>query len=135
MPSVNKPITILLRTNNNGLPQGQVDGTTVYLKNNYDLPFEWSGSFWPLKEGWQTGIQMNGDTYYWYAYGNNDWKTVEAHDKLQITQQYVKDNLTKVATPQNTATPQEVEFPKIYFFLLFLISCGFLWFENKFYNS
>jgi hypothetical protein len=113
LPRINKPITILLRTNNNGLPQGQVDGTTVYLKNNHNLPFEWSGSFWPSKEGWQTGIQMNGDTYYWYAYGNNDWKTVEAFDKLQMKEQYAVGNLYKAASGEKPITSQKTEFPKI----------------------
>ncbi len=135
LPRINKPITIYLRTNNYGVPQGQVEGATVYLKNNYNLAFEWSGTFWPLKEGWQTGIQLNGDTYYWYAYGTNDWKTVEAFDKLQMTEQYETDNLNNIASSEKTSTLEVAEFSKIYFFILFLISCSFLWFENKFYNS
>ncbi len=133
-PQINEPVTISLQTNNTGLPQAQVDGAAIYLKNNYNLPFIWTGTFWPVKEGWQTGIQLNGKTYYWYAYGNNDWKNVGAFNKLQNTQQYAQ-NTVRTASNKKTSTSEKAEFPKICFFLLFLICCGYLWFENKYYNS
>lgn len=134
LPLINEPATISLQTNSAGLPQAQIARAGVHLKNNYHLPFIWTGTFWPLKEGWQTGIQLNGSTYYWYAYGNNDWKNVHAFNNVQDTKQYEQSTVT-TALNKKMVTSQKAEFPKIYFFLLFLICCGYLWFENKYYNS
>ncbi|MDB5193360.1 MAG: hypothetical protein JWQ96_2923 [Segetibacter sp.] len=129
LPRVNEPVKIILQTNSVGVPQAQVEGAAVYLKNNFNLPFKWSGTFWPVKEGWQAGIQLNGNTYYWYAYGNDDWKNVHATNKIESTSR--QQSLVNTTEDKKISTTQKVEFPKIYFFLLLLFCCGYLWLESK----
>lgn len=133
LPRVNRPVTILFQTNDQILPQAQVEGATVYLKNNHDVPFEWSGTFWPLREGWQAGIQLNGKTWYWYAYSENDWKQVKAADKVQTTEQYIRANLPGVESTKKGITASGS--PEDLLFILFLICSGYLWLENKYYNT
>jgi hypothetical protein len=135
LPKVNNPVSLSLQTSNTGVPQAQIEGASVYLTNNTTLPFEWTGTFWPTKQGWQAGVQLNGSIYYWYAFGNNDWKTVDASNKILLTKQYAQTMQAATLSNKQTQTAEEIPFPKIYFFLIFLICCGFLWFENKYYNS
>jgi len=134
LPQVNSPVTIILQTSKTGIPQAEVEGTTVHLTNHYQLPYEWTGKFWPYKEGWQKGIQLNGDTYHWYAYGDSDWKNVHAYNRTQAIKQYQQNHSVATGSNQTTELLQQVEVNKIGFFLIFLVSCGFLWFENKYYN-
>ncbi|HEX8331648.1 MAG TPA: hypothetical protein VF622_03450 [Segetibacter sp.] len=131
LPRVDQPTTISVETNRTDIPIAQVAGTSVYLKNDPLLPYNWSGIFWPTKAGWQPTIQLNGSTFWWYAFDKNDWKTVDAFDKTTRTKQYAFSNQPSATTGKRLDKTHQTEFPKIYFFLLFLICCGYLWFENK----
>ena len=130
LPLVNTPVQINLQTNTNGLPQGQINGASVYLKRNPDLPYEWSGRYYPEKKGWQTGIGLNGKPWYWYAYNKTDWQNVYHSQKIIATEQYISTNLYEEKNGANQITKQ-TELRAIYFYLLFLISCGYLWWEKK----
>ncbi len=135
LPHINQPVTILLESNSSNMPAAQLAGATINLSNAANLPFRWSGLFWPMKEGWQTGIQLNGGVYYWYAYAPDDWKSISATAKNRITQQ-ASHAASFHHTAVNPAGSRETAtFPAIIFFLIFLGSCGYLWFENKYYNS
>lgn len=134
LPELNKPVSIFLTTANTVLPQAQLEGSTVPLINQADLPFTWTGTFWPQKPGWQAGIQLNGDAWYWYAYGKQDWKNVRAATKIQLTKQMAAENGVKNVTGAGSAVSQWVAIKKVWFFLLFLLCCGYLWVENKFYK-
>jgi hypothetical protein len=149
IPAVQKPATIRLQANQPAMPQAQVNGTTVYLDQDMLLPFQWTGRYWPLRSGWQTGIGLNGEPWYWYAFGEDQWTNVRRTSRQRETQEFVgrggtdeqgtrnkergKDKGTKLQTtdyrPQ-TAIPLS----KFWFFVLLLLSVAYLWFENKYYN-
>jgi hypothetical protein len=131
LPRVDEPTTITVETNQPVIPTAQVAGTSVYLKNDALLPSKWSGTFWPTKAGWQPTIQLNGSTFWWYAFDKNDWKTVGAFNKTTRTKEYASSNYPAATSGKRLDNEQQTEFPKIYFFLLLLICCGYLWFENK----
>ena len=134
MPYTNAPVSLSVQTANTTIVPAQINAASVYLNNNSSLPFEYTGTFWPAKQGWQSGIQMNGQTWYWYVYNKNDWKTITAYQKLWFTKTFAAHHSpNKSVTGKVTIT--DAPFPKIYFFLLFLFCSGFLWFENKYYNS
>ena len=132
LPQVNKPAQLQVQTNNAGVPQGQVNGSAVYLKTSYDLPYQWSGIYYPVKQGWQTGIQLNGNAFYWYAYDDNDWKSLYALQKIKATKQHISGKYNNSKSVQKSFKTNESQCGKLFFFLLFLLSCGFLWLEDKF---
>lgn len=136
LPAVNQPAQVQLQNNTTGIPQATVAGAAVYLSNNTALPFEWYGHFWPVKQGWQTGVMLNGKIYYWYAYENNDWKNLRANNMLSDTREYL---LQKQLGSTNAVQPLEKEteqsFPAIYLFLIFLAASAYLWAENKYDNA
>lgn len=128
---INEAVQLQVETNNAGVPKGLVAESDVYLKSNDDLPYQWTGTFYPAKEGWQPGIGLNGKAFYWYAYNKNDWKNIDALKKIKATEQYVAENLHASKKESKAAKPVEREIPKLLFFFLFLLSAGFLWFEDK----
>ena len=132
LPVTNFPVVIQLQTKMLGIQQAQVNGTPVYLQNHPDLLYQWSGTYYPEKWGWQQLIGLNGSVFYWFAWNPNDWQNVQATEKMIATkrmalqhQSLVKDGSEKVITTEREA------FPKIYFFILFVVSCGYLWLERK----
>lgn len=135
LPEINKPAQLQLQTNNAVIPQGQVNSAAVYLRANYDLPFQWSGTYYPVKHGWQTGVQLNGYVFYWYAYNHNDWKNLFALQKIKATKQYIFEILNNSKSVEKSFRTGERGLENILFFLIFLLSCGFLWLEDKFFNN
>lgn len=135
LPQINKPAQLQLQTNDTGIPQGQVNGVAVYLKANYDLPYQWTGTYYPERHGWQTGIQLNGNVFYWYAYNHNDWKNLFALQKIKATKQYIFEILNNSKNVEKSFKTGERGLENILFFLIFLLSCGFLWLEDKFFNT
>lgn len=126
----NEPAVIQLQTNSDAPPQALVNGVAVHLKNNSDLPYLWTGIYYPQREGWQAGVGMNGKPWYWYAYLASDWQNVSRSQKIIATKQYISTNLYKEKHRANRVTKQ-TELPFIYIYLLLLISCGYLWWERK----
>jgi acyl-CoA hydrolase len=143
LPKVHTPVTVALKTQASGIPQAEIAGTTIYMQQDPWLPYQWTGTYWPAKSGWQTGIGSNGQPWYWYTYTKEDWQSVEAFQKEQMniaaggeskrngdqvpagTQQPgVGDSVNSTRQPVN----------KRWFFLVFLFSVAYLWFENKYYN-
>lgn len=134
LPEINKPVVISLRTNNASIPIAEVEGATIHLKNDPDLSFNWSGTFWPVKEGWQTGVQLNGHIFYWYSFKKDHWKNVKAYERVTRTKQRLTMKAGEGASNQKKIS-EIATFPKIYFFLIFLLCNAFVWLENKYHKS
>ncbi|OOQ59169.1 hypothetical protein [Mucilaginibacter pedocola] len=108
----------------------QINGEYVAAEQNQAIPFEWSATYRPTQNGWQSFAQ-NGKTEWWYAYNKQEWGGVQAAEKLAATRQYAAKN-----KPGNIVTKQiqqklRIEVPKIYFYMLLLAACTFLWVERK----
>jgi hypothetical protein len=117
---------------NDGTSQGlTVDGKKLALAQNGNLTDQWHGTYWPLKPGWQLGVNEQGITNNWYVYDKYDWKYVKAQKKINATKQYVQNGgeITKNERVEEKGLPVPV--PLAYFFLPFIICCGFLWMERK----
>ncbi|MFD3002883.1 hypothetical protein ACFS7Z_21125 [Pontibacter toksunensis] len=92
---------------------------------------QFSGSFWPRRSGWHQVQTPDDLPYLFYVQDSTDW----AFADLQVRQQE-----TKAFVAQQNAVPvadaaiayREEQVPLIWFFLLFVLSSGFLWLEEKF---
>jgi hypothetical protein len=155
IPVVHEPATIRLQASQSAQPQAQVNGTTVYLDQDMLLPFQWTGRYWPVKSGWQTGIGLNGEPWYWYAFGAGEWENVRRTGMQREMQEFAAGRGTDEqgtrnkepgkaianvepagSEPQtpNSKLQTTIPLPKFWFFLVFLLSVAYLWFENKYYN-
>lgn len=131
-PRINQAVQLQLETSGDGLPYGQVGENLVYLQQDNRLPYRWRGSYWPEKKGWQPLIQTDGSTYWWYAFEKKDYKSISAIEKAKLTQQYAQQHPWQPGKASNLSPGIEVEFPKVWFFIVMLVCCGFLWLEKKF---
>lgn len=132
LPSVNEPVTISLEAMQARPPVAQLNSRTITMTQDINFPFRWTGTYWPEHAGWQTGIQLNGSPWYWYAYDRRDW----ANAKSEQTGQEMR-TISSGSSAENktiiTATEKKTV-PKLLFFILFLLPMAFLWLENKFYD-
>lgn len=140
MPKVHSPVTVALKTQTAGLPQAEIAGTSIYMQQDAWLPYQWTGVYWPVRSGWQTGIGLNGQSWYWYAYAKTDWKSIEAVQLEQMNKEQetrnkeqgtIRDQAPGIGDSVNSARKSV---SKLWFFLVFLLSVAYLWFENKYYN-
>jgi hypothetical protein len=92
--------------------------------------FRWTAEYWPRKAGWQKISSGDKDTF-WYVFEEKDWQSVRASKKIQNTAKFINTNRN---VPQQTGKDirtYKYTFPAIYFFILFLIACSYLWIERK----
>ena len=106
-----------------------------YLQNKLNFPQKWTGSFWPWHSGWNL-LDIKGDTTasgtYFYVYSEKAWETQRTTQRIKANRQWANQQ-PKLATETNTKTAviYRDPIPLWYFFLLFLLSAGFLWLEPK----
>lgn len=132
LPYVNEPVTISLEAVQERPPLAQINNRTVTMTQDINFPFRWTGTYWPEHAGWQTGLQLNGSPWYWYAYDSRDWvtaKSVLINDEMRTLPSGNNSGKNNTA-----AITEKKTVPKLLFFILFLLPMAFLWLENKFYD-
>ncbi len=127
---INQQIAVSLETTADSV-FGLVGTTKIYLQQNEVLPFKWSGIYWPSKVGWHTISSTNNDLYNWYVFNRTHWQSVVASQKINATKLYALKHSITNKTPIPLSQTITTIIPKIVFFLLFLLSAGFLWLERK----
>jgi len=125
---VNQPLHLTFSANTNPYPV--INGSPLYLSQQVNLPFKWDGVYWPTQAGWQT-IKLQNDSINFYTYTNSDWKQVTAFANTAATNQYVVAQQT-ISSGSGVALKEEVPVPKVYFVVVLLVGCTFLWVERKF---
>ena len=130
LPRIHQPLLVNIETGN-PMPIATIGENGVYLRQDLDLPFLWQGSYWPVKTGWQT-ITVNNSSTDFYVYDSADWKYVAAAETLASTNIFTahQEKMAKIGV--KTVSLKSTPVPKVYFFLLFVLSCVVLWVERKF---
>ncbi len=138
LPLPNNPVTLHLAdysfADNKPFPKGVVNQVsqepdTVYLAQQTLLPHRFSGLFWPRKPGWHKIKKSQDSTQFFYVFTDSSFTTWRSATRLTATQNFLKNNLKKLASDESFTTKQPI--PAIYFFLTFLAFAGFLWLEEK----
>jgi hypothetical protein len=131
LPKKDQQVTVQLQTNQPALTIPLVDGAAVYLSNKPYATNTWMGRYWPIKKGWQSLVQTNGEFKWLYAYASGNWKTIDQFDRLQATVRYTLSNKSKTVDPLKKTKKVPVAVPGIYFFLIILLGAAYLWYEKK----
>jgi hypothetical protein len=108
-----------------------INNQTVASAQNPWVPFEYSLLYWPQAAGWQS-LKQNDQASNWYAYARKDWKTMQATDKLSATKRYADAHKISDIVTKQIQQKVRIDVPKIYFYILLLAACTFLWIETKF---
>ena len=112
--------------------QGKASPTAINNKiiasaQNPNVPFEYFVQYWPAVSGWQN---IRGKS--WYVFANSDWRSAQATNKLSVTKKYAKSHEISDIVTKQIQQKVRIDVPKIYFYILLLAACTFLWVETKF---
>jgi hypothetical protein len=132
-PTVNEPVDLQLQS---AKSPGKIvaESSVIASDQNPQIPFEWNTHYWPAKVGWHSIKQNNGQSQWYYVYSKNDWLSVKAAERLAATSRYVSENRANSFVTKHIHEKVRIEVPKIYFYLLLLAACAYLWAEAKIIN-
>ncbi|MDB5231210.1 MAG: hypothetical protein JWN76_2015 [Chitinophagaceae bacterium] len=130
-PVQDQALGVNYQTNNNTLPRVTIGSSPLALSQNIYLPLKWQGNYWPVKPGWQPVFGNNGAASWIHIYSNDEWIAARAAEKTNNTMKFIAQQRR-----QNESQIENriisVMIPPVIFFLLFLFSSAFLWFEKKY---
>lgn len=102
-----------------------VNGTSIAPRQDLHIPTHWQGIYWPDSTGWQRNI-INADTSWLYVCDANAYKRLRAIEtRNENLMAFGKSELMK----QERYHSQSINLT--WFYLLFLLSVGYLWLEPK----
>jgi hypothetical protein len=108
-----------------------INGENIASAQNPNVPFEWTALYWPSTEGWQA-VSQNKDVSWWYTYPKTEWTMIQASAKIAATEKYGNEYAKPVIVTKQIQGLVRIDTPKIYFYILLLAACTFLWIETKF---
>lgn len=129
-PIVNKEIQIQLVVESDTLPSAESDGRPLKFIQDPLLPFQWNASYWPSKIGWHSIKHGNTETQ-WYVFDKDDWKSIQSGLKIKNTKEFIEHARTESIAAKTQNAVYTTRVPAIYFFILFIVCCTYLWLEAK----
>lgn len=102
-----------------------LNGTSIAPRQDMHIPTHWQGIYWPDSAGWQRSI-INADTSWLYVCDANAYKTLRAIETRN-------ENLMAFGASElkNQERYHLQSINLTWFYLLFLLSAGYLWLEPK----
>ncbi|HTD39432.1 MAG TPA: hypothetical protein VK671_02340, partial [Mucilaginibacter sp.] len=132
-PTVNEPVNLQLQSSQ--APEKiTADNIIIVPVQNPSVPFEWNNIYWPSSSGWHSVKQNNSQPAWWYVYEDKDWNSVKVSEKLAVTRQYAETYTQDASVTKQIHEKLQIEVPKIYFYMLLLGACVYLWVEGKLKN-
>jgi len=99
------------------------------LAQNIHQPEKYNGTFWPQKTGWHKVETANAAPYFFYVQKPSDWEFESIAERRTATEDFVTQQATSPAS--ETIAYKDEPISLIWFFILFALSSGFLWLEEK----
>jgi len=131
IPVKGKPVRLIYQAATTAAPVIDVDSANLNPLQNTLIPYRWAGDFWPQHTGWNQ-VKINSNPLeYLFVYEKNDWESVRQYQKLIDNISYAKKHASKVSNPKVKLENIEKEVSKWWFYALFLLSVGYMWFETK----
>jgi len=123
---------LIYETNTSGLiPSIAVNGQKISPLQHISLPFSWESTFWPQQTGWNTVKTADNPAGHFFVFGKQDWKSLNQQQLLSENIYYSKNNMEKAKSPLAGTETLEKQVSVWWFFALFLLSAGYIWFETK----
>ena len=130
---IDQPFDFSLRTSNKAPEIINGDGSSIPLVQNPDLIHLWNGTTYPRNTGWNQ-LRIEGDSIsinHFYATDSTAWNSLVSYQTIPANKRFFNDSeatqvrQTLVLNPINP----------IWFFAIFLLCMGWLWFEPKLFGS
>ena len=111
---------------------GGATGTVLPLAQAPREPGEWQGTFWPRRAGWHRVTSAPGGTPLdFYVHPTAAWPALQAERRREATERFA----TTSAVPSPPPAPSTIAVRRVdplWWFLLFVLSAGYLWTERRF---
>lgn len=124
MPFADQPVDIVAESAS--LNPVTINGNKAAALQDAAVPFRQHAVIWPRAKGWQ----QSGNNR-WYVYGKEDWKGVRYAENTAATRRYAALHPPEKIVTKQIQQKIRIDVPKIYFYMLLLAACTFLWIENK----
>ena len=134
LPVLNQETSIIIETGSDSIPVASSEGDLLKFAQDPVLAFQWTAPYWPQKIGWhllETGNSPDSIQSWYYVFNKNDWASVNAVEKIKNNRQ-VAEKAFSGSNEQNISERYyRKSVPPVYFYILFLLSCTYLWLEAK----
>jgi hypothetical protein len=133
-PVLNQETSILIETGSDTIPIARSEAEFLKFAQNPVLGFQWIAPFWPKKTGWhllENGVSQKSVQGWFYVFNKTDWASVKAVKKIKNNNEAAEKSVSENNEENISAEFYRETVPPIYFFLLFLLSCTYLWLEAK----
>ncbi len=134
LPVLNKETSIIIETNSDSIPEARSEAEPLKFAQDAVLKFQWAAPFWPKKIGWhllESGNSQDFIQTWFYVFNKNDWATVNAIEKIKKNKKMAEKSFSESIEPNISERYYRETVPPAYFFILFLLSCTYLWLEAK----
>jgi hypothetical protein len=128
LPVSNEPVA--LQVSQSTESPISINDELIAPAQNPGVPFEWAVMYRPSSAGWQN-LKQGDKTSNWFAYNKNDWKALQSTEKIAATTKYAKLHPNTPIVTKQIQQKVRIDVPKIYFYILLLAACAFLWIETK----
>ncbi|MBL4675234.1 MAG: hypothetical protein JKY70_03360 [Mucilaginibacter sp.] len=128
LPVAGAPVILNIERGDFGLLS--INKQPVSPEQNLSVPFAWAADGQINTAGWQT-LQSGNTTANWYAYPANQWRSVQSSEKINATRAYAVYHPATSIVTEPIHKKVRIDVPKIYFYILLLAACTFLWIEAK----
>ncbi|RZK40788.1 MAG: hypothetical protein EOO90_13865 [Pedobacter sp.] len=113
------------------IPSIIVDSLPLAPKQNMELPFLWDVSLWSKTTGWKS-MSINQSAESFYVFNETDWIAVEKYNRIIANKAFAKAHSRLTNKDEKTTEIIKQEMSKWWFYLIFLASISFLWYEQRF---
>ena len=128
IPTIGGPMRIVVNQDGSSVPIIKLNSQLLSPRQNVALPMEWDVKSFPISTGWNT-LDINGEQHSLYVYPKEAWLSVK---NANTSMENIKASSTSQPTKSNYVIKKENKRVPIWiFFVLFLLSAGFLWLEPK----
>lgn len=129
-PVINSPVLLSLESPANDLPEALVSDIPLSFTQDPVQSYRWTARFWPAESGWQAIRSANGESW-WYVFDENDWLSARGAERIKNTARFASESKTIGPKAAGVVRTYNYTVPAIWFYLLFLMGCGYLWLERK----
>jgi hypothetical protein len=124
---VQEPIEIEM-ISNQSLPELVVDSVALPLRENVVIDNYWTTSFWAAQSGWHAVTSPADSTMTnFYVFKSDQWQGVRS----SALQNLNRAHESAYANESETTVVETKRISSFWFFVLFLLSAGFLWLVPK----
>lgn len=134
LPILNQETTLIIESNYDTIPILRSEAEFLKFKQDPVLGFQWSAPFWPKKIGWnllESGNFPDLIQTWFYVFNKNDWATVNAVARVKNNKKMAEKSFSERIGEYNSDKYYSEAVPPVYFYILFLLSCTYLWLEAK----